>query len=85
MKSKKKKLIEFTREQLEDIVPDVKEHIEDVLDAEATDLKARLTLNFVTERLGDYYYNQGVEDAIAAMSQKLEDVYLLMRLRDERE
>ena len=83
MRGESKPCITFTKEQLERLVPLLQEQLAGQFDLIATGLEARLLLNFITERLGEYYYNQGVQDAITMMSQKLDDVYLLVRLIDE--
>jgi uncharacterized protein (DUF2164 family) len=44
-------------------------------DEDIGDLSAELLLDFITEKIGPVFYNQGVRDAQAFLSEKLEDLY----------
>ena len=81
-RGERKPCVEFSKEQLERVIPLIQEQLSERFELEATGLEAKLLLSFVTEKLGEYYYNQGVQDAITLMSQKLDDVYLLMRIEE---
>jgi uncharacterized protein (DUF2164 family) len=44
-------------------------------DEDIGELSAELFLDFITEKIGPVFYNQGVRDAQAFLSEKLEDLY----------
>ena len=47
-------------------------YLKDELDVEIGGMDAALLLDFVTERLGPHYYNQGLYDARALLQTKIE-------------
>ena len=79
-KKKEERLIEFTKEQLSAILPKIIDFTAKELETEISSLQARMLLNFFTDEIGDYYYNKGVDDSIFTMSQKVEDLYMLIRM-----
>ncbi len=79
MKKSKENWFQFTKEQRDMLAPQLKEYMEEELDVEITGLQTQLLLGYVTENIGKYYYNKGIEDAAAMMSQKVEDLYVLMK------
>lgn len=44
------------------------------------DLAAELILDFITDKIAPYFYNQGISDAHKYMSEKLEDMFGLEKL-----
>ena len=46
---------------------------------ELSGLQADMLLDYITGRIAPYYYNKAVADALAFMTEKAEDMYLLMR------
>ena len=79
MKKDSDRFFEFTKEQLAEIQPALAEYMRENFDIEISGMQAKFFIHFITDELGKHYYNRGVEDAIAEMSRKIEDVYLLMR------
>ena len=45
-------------------------------------LPTEIFLEYISEKVGPYYYNQGVTDAMQMMTEKTEELYLLMKLDD---
>ncbi|WP_106795402.1 DUF2164 domain-containing protein [Rhizobium sp. H4] len=77
------KKIEFTKEAKAAIVSRIRRYFETELDQPIGALPAEFLLDFFAEEIGAHYYNQGVRDAHAALSKKMEDlsedIYLLER------
>lgn len=46
---------------------------------ELGNLECSLFLDFISEKIGKYYYNQGVAQTLGTMSEKIEDCYLLLK------
>jgi len=78
-KYKKEPPVSLTKEQEEAAVAAIKNYAEENFDIELGNLKTRLFLDFLAECVGVCWYNKGVADAMAAMSEKVEDLYLLMQ------
>ena len=53
-------------------------YLKDELDLEVEGFDAEFLADFVTETLGPYFYNQGVADAQALLSSKMDEVVDLM-------
>ncbi len=66
--------IEITKEQMADAIPAVQQFIEEELDLEIGELKARFLVEFFAKEIGPHAYNQGVDDAEAYFRSKLEDL-----------
>ena len=49
-------------------------YLKDELDLEVKGFDAQFLLDFITERLGPYYYNQGLHDAQALFQKKIESI-----------
>ncbi len=49
-------------------------YLKDELDLEVKGFDAQFLLDFITERLGPYYYNQGLHDAQALFAKKIENI-----------
>ncbi|TCL62775.1 uncharacterized protein (DUF2164 family) [Hydrogenispora ethanolica] len=67
--------IQLSKEQRAAMQKCIQEYFFTVRDEEIGDLAALLLLDFVTEKLGPVYYNQGVQDCVALMKDKLDDLY----------
>lgn len=76
------KKIEFSKEEKADIVSRIRQYFDRELDPIGV-LPAEFLLDFFSENIGAYYYNQGLRDAHAAFLKKMEDfgeeLYLLER------
>ena len=67
----------------EAIVRALKAHLKDELDVEIGGLEAEFLLDFMAERLGPHFYNDGLRDARAALAKRVElideDIEMLER------
>ena len=66
--------IEFTREQKTLLVSQIQKYFVKELDQEIGDFDAEFLLDFFSEKVGGYYYNQGLNDARALLDEKLETI-----------
>jgi len=66
--------LELSRDVAEAAARVLSKHLKDELDVEVTGFDAVFLVDFITERLGPLFYNQGVYDAQALLAKKLEDV-----------
>lgn len=72
-------LIDLTKEQKALAADMLKEFLLDSFDVEIGGLQASIMLDFITEKLGPLYYNKAVADAQAFITEKTEDMFLLMK------
>lgn len=79
------KRLTLSKEQKDQAIADIKEFFLSERDEEIGDLAAILLLDFFTEKLASTYYNLGIADAKAMLSEKLDDLHGLeiWRLRKE--
>ncbi len=75
---KDKSRINLTPETKREMTAAIKDFFLNERDEEMGDLAANMLLNFITDRLGPEYYNQGVADAQKFISEKADDLYALM-------
>lgn len=68
------KPIRFEKEQRNRIVGDIQRYFADELDTTIGTVPAELLLAFFTERIGPYYYNQGLADAQAVFIKSLDTI-----------
>jgi len=68
------KKISFSKETRAEIVGRIQRYFADELDQEIGSIPAELLLNFFSETVGGYYYNQGLADAQATFAKSLDDV-----------
>ncbi|NLM13502.1 MAG: DUF2164 domain-containing protein [Epulopiscium sp.] len=71
----KKKKINFSKEQKQEMINLIKEYFYQERDEDLGDLAADMILTFFIEKLAPCIYNQGVEDAYTFMSDKLQDIF----------
>ena len=76
---KKKDLIALTKEQKENAAENIKEYLCENFELDIGNLQADMFLDFITEKIGGCYYNKAVIEAIAAMTDKVDDLYLLLK------
>lgn len=67
--------IQLSKENKEQMIKEIKGFFLKERDEEIGDLAASLFLDFIIENLAAAFYNQGVEDCIAFMKDKLDDLY----------
>jgi len=66
--------IKFSKEQKERLVSKIKLYFNDELDQIIGQFDAEFLLDFFTEEVGTYYYNQGLTDAQAILDSRLHDI-----------
>jgi len=76
---KKEPVIALSKEQKAAAVTKIKGYIADNFEVEIGSLQSEFFLDFITENIGIYYYNKAVADTQAVMTDKIEDLYLLMK------
>jgi len=54
----------------------LKKYFEDELDYELGQFEAQFLLDFIGKEMGSYFYNQGVRDAQAMFSSRVDDLLL---------
>lgn len=64
--------IDLDKDTRDKIVHGLSRYLKDELDLEVRGFDAQFLLDFITERIGPYYYNQGLHDAQALYQKKLE-------------
>ena len=66
--------IEFSRDEKEAISGTLRAYLREELDAELGQFDAEFLFDFITTKLGPYYYNKGLNDALAAFETRMEDL-----------
>jgi uncharacterized protein (DUF2164 family) len=66
--------IELEKPVREALVRALSGYLKDELDVEVGGMDALLLLDFITEKLGPHYYNQGLADAQVILAKKLEQI-----------
>ena len=69
----------LSKEQKEKAVAKIKEYMAENFDIEIGNMQSGFFLDFITDNIGMYYYNKAVFDSMKFMSEKTEDLYLLMK------
>lgn len=68
------KKIKIEKEARAEIVAKVQRYFVDELDSEIGAIPAELLLNFFTENIGPFYYNQGLADAQAVLGKMVDNI-----------
>lgn len=68
------KPIKFDKQERAEMVARVQRYFVDELDSSIGEIPAELLLNFFAERMGPFYYNQGLADAKAVLGKVVDDV-----------
>ena len=63
--------IEFSNQQKEVIVTKIQRYFEQELDQDIGQFDAEFLLDFFSDQVGAYYYNQGLQDAQAVIQSSL--------------
>ena len=66
--------IEINTRDMEDLVQKVKTYFEHELDQEIGGFDAEFLVNFFAREIGPHFYNQGLYDAQAMLSRKMDEV-----------
>lgn len=69
-----KNKIKLSKDKEEHLLNEIKRYFSEERDEDLGDLASMLILEFVTEKLGPEFYNQGVYDAHKYMSDRCEDM-----------
>lgn len=67
--------IEFSKEEKAILVSKLQRYFTEELRQEIGQFDAEFLLEFFSHELGAYYYNQGLHDAQAALSVKMDDIH----------
>ncbi len=67
-------MIEFSKEEKAILAGKLKLYFAEELDQELGQFAAEFLLDFISEELGAYYYNRGLYDAQAMLSERIEAV-----------
>jgi uncharacterized protein (DUF2164 family) len=68
------KPIKFEKEERAAIVSRIQRYFVDELESEIGAIPAELLLNFFTEQIGPFYYNQGLGDAQAVLGRLVDNI-----------
>jgi uncharacterized protein (DUF2164 family) len=66
--------IELPKEAREALAQALTKYLKDELDLEVKGFDAVFLLDFITEKIGPHFYNQGLYDAQAILSAKLDQI-----------
>ena len=66
--------IKFTKQETDEIVLKIQKYFEKQLDNDIGQFEAEFLLDFFTEKIGAYYYNQGLTDAKTVIDEKVESI-----------
>lgn len=66
--------IRLSKEKRDPMIAEIKKYFSEEREEDLGDLSASLILDFFIKELSTEFYNQGVYDAYAYMSEKLEDL-----------
>jgi uncharacterized protein (DUF2164 family) len=66
--------IELPKDSREALTRALSRYLKDELDLEVTGFDAQFLLDFLAETLGPHFYNQGLADAQALLSKKMDDI-----------
>ena len=66
-------IIEFSRQEKTDLVSRIRKHLNEELDCEISGLQGEMLLDFLSAELGPRFYNRGLNDALTAVTRRMED------------
>lgn len=64
----------LTKEQKTEVLASLQRYVSAELDCEIGDIQANQMLDYILREIGPFCYNQGVEDAKAFLTSKVEDL-----------
>ncbi len=71
--------INLSKEVQQEVSYLLQNYMQNQFDIEISGLQSSLLTNYITENLGKYYYNCGVQDSIQTLHDKVDDLFLLMK------
>jgi len=78
--------VELTKEQKKKAEFQIQQYInENFIDEESNaigNIEAALFLDYISEKIGIYYYNMGVADSCTFIADKTDDLYAMMKHED---
>lgn len=66
--------IKFSTQQKSDIVTKIQQYFDSELDQDIGDFDAEFLLDFFSDKIGHYFYNQGLFDAQAALALQIDNI-----------
>ena len=69
----------LSKEQKANAAALVREYLSEHCEVEIGGLQADFLIDFITDNIGPYYYNRGIADSVAFISDKVEDMYVLLK------
>jgi len=66
--------IKFTKQEADEIVIKIQSYFVKELDNEIGQFEAEFLLDFFSEKIGPYYYNQGLTDAKSVIEERVESI-----------
>jgi uncharacterized protein (DUF2164 family) len=79
------KPIKFEKDERAAIVAAIQGYFRDELDSSIGEIPAELLLQFFTDRIGAFYYNQGLADAKLALGKVVDEVEERIYALEQRE
>ena len=73
----------LNKEQIETAKYKIKEYLAVNFDAEIGGLEAEMFLDYLIKHIGVYCYNKAVADSMGFMTERMDDLYLLMKDEEE--
>ena len=73
----------LNKEQIETAKSLIKEYLAVNLDAEIGGLQAEMFLDYLVKYIGVYCYNKAVADSMGFITERIDDLYLLMKDEEE--
>ena len=67
--------LKLTKEAKKKAIEDIKNFFMNERDEEIGNLASSILLDFIIEKIAPVFYNQGLEDAISFMKERVEDMY----------
>ena len=80
---KKEPVVELTKEQKKVAVRKIRDYLHENFEIESGNLQAEIFLDYLTDSIGAFYYNKAVADSLGLMTDKVEELYLLMKDEEE--
>jgi len=79
MRKQHSPVIELSKEEKSKAAAKIKEYIKENFETDIGNLQAGIFLDFIIQHVGIYCYNKGVADSLTFMTEKTDDLYLLMK------
>lgn len=76
---KKEEGIKLGKEEKAAAIENIKSYLSEHFDIELSGFQAGLFVDFLSEHIAKYYYNQAVADCMEFVGKKTEDMYILMK------